>query len=1374
MSESVDRMKTGSKNVLFRKVIVCFIAVSMVLCQCPVDIFAGDGNSADSAVINVNGESAALSSGFTNARKVAYGDSLKLTLTGVTYTGTPDYLYVDGSTILSGSTQWNTWSDTGYPKEPGNYYLGFGAEIDGSRTEIASDKFGFTITRATLATPSGLAWSNGSTATWTSVTKTATGTALDSGAVKEYSVALYRDGLKVNTVTTSATTYDFTDVMKATKGVYTFKVTAVSNSSVHYNDSEESLVSGNAESVAFSVSGDNGIDSVSPETAILIAGNSEYNRKTFNAVVKTGREFDKWESSVSGLTLSGTTGEALTVTLPLAYYGFDTVTLTASTVDKTAPVISSFAAGTGTKYGWLQGTATDAGSGISAYAFSTKTDQTSLTSGDWTALSSSEASADLEQKVSASGTYYLYVKDGSGNVTRSTSSIQATEVVYEDYYSNNAKTDLTEYLVGTSPLTLKTPNRSGYVFGGWYKASGFTGDAVTAVSSHSSEAVHVYAKWTRESISFTSQPKNIDTTYDDTEHTLSVAVSNYGTVTYQWYKDGSAISGATSASYKVKNAADSGTYKVLVKVTIDGTDVSAYSSEATVRIAKKAVTITADNKSATYGDDAPTYTWSISGLAGNDTRDDSISAGTVTSSYKKGSDAAGYDIVPAGFSSDNYSISYVNGTLTVSPKAISGLTMSLDKTDFTYTGQGIEPTATVKDGETTVDSANYALTYENNVDQGTGTAILTFKKNYTGEKKLSFTIARADVSANVIIDGWTYGNKASTPQVSNNPGSAAVTYYYSDSETGTGTATQPVNAGTYYVYAVIAATNNYNQCTTGRQSFVIAKRQITLTASPGTWPFDGNAHSSSLYSQTGDFAGSDGFKSVQVSGSITNVGQVPNKVTYVLTSSTNKDNYNIQCVDKMLTITAVQLNTPTGCKWSSASAGTAEWVASARTGLTVSYDIQLYRVGSDTPVNTVNSSTNSFDFASMIKADCQTRGTTGQYYFKVRTVPAGGINKDNYTSSEYSAAASNINTVKFSLVKDDGIQSAAVGGATAGYLLQGETVALSAALKTGYSFASDIWTSDNIAVRFTDATAGETTVQISSSLTAPADVIIYAHSSDDEPVIGAFTADYGTGGQVTFNLKATDTKAISQWAISTNADAPAASDWNQASGTDINVTRDVTQEGKYYAYVKDDSGQVVRYEQSISVYQIQFSGNTGVGTMSSILKIQNKSLKLPANTFTREGYYFQVWNGTSGSYSDKGTYTANSSDTLSAQWTDQQLQFTVEYYLMDTSGSYPTAATSTRTFTASYGSQISTDNETLALVKTGMALDTSADKTSSITLNKSGQTLKIYYKRLKYNVTYSYTRPGESSATKTSVEYYYGAAITDLTKPSEAGYSFVG
>ena len=73
-----------------------------------------------------------------------------------------------------------------------------------------------------------------------------------------------------------------------------------------------------------------------------------------------------------------------------------------------------------------------------------------------------------------------------------------------------------------------------------------------------------------------------------------------------------------------------------------------------------------------------------------------------------------------------------------------------------------------------------------------------------------------------------------------------------------------------------------------------------------------------------------------------------------------------------------------------------------------------------------------------------------------------------------------------------------------------------------------------------------------------------------------------------------------------------------------------------------------------------------------------------------------------------------------------------------------------------------------------MALDTSADKTSSITLNKSGQTLKIYYKRLKYNVTYSYTRPGESSATKTSVEYYYGAAITDLPKPSEAGYSFVG
>ncbi|RAI88112.1 MBG domain-containing protein, partial [Algoriphagus yeomjeoni] len=83
----------------------------------------------------------------------------------------------------------------------------------------------------------------------------------------------------------------------------------------------------------------------------------------------------------------------------------------------------------------------------------------------------------------------------------------------------------------------------------------------------------------------------------------------------------------------------------------------------TLTIGKKEVTITADNKSKTYGEVNPTLTFSYDGLVNGDTKvtnEPSIST-TATASSNVGT----YPITLTGGMDQNYTITMVNGTLTV-------------------------------------------------------------------------------------------------------------------------------------------------------------------------------------------------------------------------------------------------------------------------------------------------------------------------------------------------------------------------------------------------------------------------------------------------------------------------------------------------------------------------------------------------------------------------------------------------------------------------------------------------------------------------------------------------------------------------------------
>lgn len=108
----------------------------------------------------------------------------------------------------------------------------------------------------------------------------------------------------------------------------------------------------------------------------------------------------------------------------------------------------------------------------------------------------------------------------------------------------------------------------------------------------------------------------------------------------------------------------------------------------------------------------------------------------------------------------------INNTKTYA--AMSNATITLNKTSFTYTGQAIKPTVTVKyNNKTLKKGTDYTLEYKNNINAGTATVTIKGKGNYKDTVKLTFTIDKLDISkygtnfldekGNIVLNNGTNG-----------------------------------------------------------------------------------------------------------------------------------------------------------------------------------------------------------------------------------------------------------------------------------------------------------------------------------------------------------------------------------------------------------------------------------------------------------------------------------------------------------------------------------------------------------------------------------------------------------------------------------------
>ena len=103
-------------------------------------------------------------------------------------------------------------------------------------------------------------------------------------------------------------------------------------------------------------------------------------------------------------------------------------------------------------------------------------------------------------------------------------------------------------------------------------------------------------------------------------------------------------------------------------------------------------------------------------------------------------------IVAAASEGTNYKAGSAQYTLKIidGRTDVSGLTVSLSATSYTYDGNEKKPSVTVKNGDTKLTvGTDYTVSYANNINAGSATVKITGNGSYKGTKSVKFTILKA-------------------------------------------------------------------------------------------------------------------------------------------------------------------------------------------------------------------------------------------------------------------------------------------------------------------------------------------------------------------------------------------------------------------------------------------------------------------------------------------------------------------------------------------------------------------------------------------------------------------------------------------------------
>ncbi len=416
---------------------------------------------------------------------------------------------------------------------------------------------------------------------------------------------------------------------------------------------------------------------------------------------------------------------------------------------------------------------------------------------------------------------------------------------------------------------------------------------------------------------YTSQTKDISLTINKA---VLVVTANSQTITYGdsfsigftygEFKNGDDASVLDIGAYVFivePTPYNAGTYTIRPDAVSDNNYTPSY-VDGTLTISKATLTATADDKSKEYGEVNPAFTISYSGFKGTDTISDIDTAPTASSTATTSTDVGTIAITTTGGADNNYTITPVNGTLTIAKATLTAT--ADDKTKeygevnpaFTISYSGFKGTDTISDIDTAPTASSAATT---STDVGT-VAITTTggaDNNYTiTPVNGTLSISKATLTATADDKTKEYGEANPVFTISYSGFKGADTISDIDTApTASSTATTSTDVGTVAITTTGGADNNYT-ITPVNGTLSISKATLTATADDKSKEY-GEANPVFTISYSG-FKGADTISDIDTAPTASSAATTSTDVgTIAITTTGGADNnYTITPVNGTLTI----------------------------------------------------------------------------------------------------------------------------------------------------------------------------------------------------------------------------------------------------------------------------------------------------------------------------------------------------------------------------------------------------------------------------------------------------------------------------------------
>ena len=319
---------------------------------------------------------------------------------------------------------------------------------------------------------------------------------------------------------------------------------------------------------------------------------------------------------------------------------------------------------------------------------------------------------------------------------------------------------------------------------------------------------------------FSIAKKDLTIYANDHAITYGDAPANNG-VSYNGFvaqEDENVLTGSAAYTYSYTQYGNVGSYDI--NVTGFGSDNYAIEYETGVlTVGKKELTVTANDRTITYGDEPANSGVAYSGFVGSDNENVLGGNWDYAYAYTQYGDVGSYGITVSGLTATNYEFAYVAGTLTVDRYEV---VISWSETTLRYTGSEQNPTASAS----VLNGDDYELTLsEGNVTVGSYTAtVLTITNgNYvlpTTGLTCGYTILPAYVTAPTPMDRYySYTGEVLTFE-----------FVSFDSSLYTANNNTRIVGGSQTVYVVLNDKDNYywTDETTDDLEFVFTVGKLTM------------------------------------------------------------------------------------------------------------------------------------------------------------------------------------------------------------------------------------------------------------------------------------------------------------------------------------------------------------------------------------------------------------------------------------------------------------------------------------------------------------------------------------------------------------------